>query len=75
MAVLRFLYSPAGRVVRVVVGIGLIVASASLGGWWWLLALVGLLPVATGVLDICTLGPLFGRPLSGRRFRETAGQR
>lgn len=70
MPILRFLYSQAGRAVRVAVGLVLFIVGASLGGWWWLLAVVGLVPIATGALDICTLGPLFGRPLSGRQFRE-----
>ena len=70
MPVLRFLYSQPGRVVRVVRGLVLIVVGALLGGWWWLLAVVGLLPLFTGIFDICALGPLFHRPLSGRRFRE-----
>jgi hypothetical protein len=71
MPILRLLYSQPGRVVRVVLGLGLIATGALLGGWWWALAAVGLLPLATGIFDICTLGPLFHRPLSGRRFRET----
>jgi len=70
MPILRFLYSQPGRVVRVVLGLALIATGALLGGWWWVLAVVGLVPLATGVFDICTLGPLFHRPLSGRRFRE-----
>jgi hypothetical protein len=68
--VLRFFNSPAGRIVRIVLGSVLIVVGVSLGGWWWLLAVVGLLPLAAGIFDICTLAPLFGMPLSGRRFRE-----
>jgi hypothetical protein len=75
MPILRFLYSQPGRVVRVVLGLALIATGASLGGWWWALAVVGLLPLATGILDICTLGPLFHRPLSGRRFREATHER
>jgi Protein of unknown function (DUF2892). len=70
MPILRFLNSQPGRVVRVVLGLGLIAAGTSLGGWWWLLAVVGLAPLATGLFDICTLAPLFHLPLSGRRFRE-----
>lgn len=75
MPILRFLYSQPGRVARVLIGLVMIIIGASLGGWWWLLAVVGLLPVATGILDICTLGPLFHRPLSGRRFRESMQRR
>lgn len=75
MAILRFFNSPAGRVARVVLGLALIAIGASLGGGWWLLALLGLLPLAAGLFDICTLAPLFHLPLSGRRFRETTKAR
>ena len=71
MPILRFLYSQPGRVVRIVVGVILIIIGASLGGWWWLLVLVGVVPVLTGTFDICTLGPLVGKPLSGPRFRAS----
>ena len=75
MPVLQFFNSPAGRVVRIVLGLVLIVIGVSLGGWWWLLALLGLLPLAAGLFDFCTLGPLFGMPLSGRRFHEASRSR
>lgn len=75
MPVLRLLYSQAGRVLRITLGAVLIIVGVSLGGWWWLLAALGLLPLATGALDVCTLGPLFGQPFSGRRFRQTARPR
>jgi hypothetical protein len=74
MPIIRFLASQPGRVLRAVLGLALIAAGATLGGWWWLLAVVGLLPLAAGVLDFCTLGPLFRLPLSGRRIRETAAR-
>ncbi|MFI6159102.1 YgaP-like transmembrane domain [Micromonospora haikouensis] len=70
--VLRFFNSPAGRFARVVLGLALIAVGAWLGGWWWLLALLGLLPLAAGIFDFCTLAPLFGMPLSGRRFQEAS---
>ncbi|MFI7208801.1 YgaP-like transmembrane domain [Micromonospora aurantiaca (nom. illeg.)] len=73
--VLRFFNSPAGRVSRVVLGVVLIAVGVSLGGWWWLLALLGLLPLAAGLFNFCTLAPLFGMPLSGRRFREASRNR
>ena len=75
MPILRFLASQPGRVVRAVLGVALIATGASLGGWWWVLAVVGLLPLAAGVFDFCTLAPLFRLPLSGRRIREMTGGR
>jgi hypothetical protein len=70
MSIIRFIASQPGRVIRAVIGLALIATGAALGGWWWLLAVVGLLPLAAGVFDFCTLAPLLGLPLSGRRIRE-----
>jgi Protein of unknown function (DUF2892) len=75
MPIIRFIASQPGRVARAVIGLALIAAGASLGGWWWLLAVVGLLPLAAGLFDFCTLGPLFGLPFSGRRIREIMARR
>lgn len=74
MAILRFLASQPGRVVRAAAGVVMIAVGAALGGWWWLLAVVGLVPLAAGLFDFCTLAPLFHMPFSGRRFREVSGQ-
>jgi hypothetical protein len=70
MLILRFLGSQLGRVVRGVLGLVLIAIGASLGGWWWLLAIPGLVALAAGLFDFCTLAPLFHLPFSGRKLRE-----
>ena len=63
--------SQAGRAVRVGVGTGLIVNGLrrrdTLGRS---LAVVGLVPLAAGVGDVCVLGPLAGGPLGGEAFRR-----
>ena len=41
------------------------------GGGWWALAIVGLVPLAAGVLDICLFNVLFGQPLSGKAVRAS----
>jgi len=73
----QFMSSGAGRAGRVVTGLALI-------GWGYLhrdagsglaFMLVGLLPLAAGLLDICVLGPLFGGPLSGSAIRAAAPRR
>lgn len=75
MVVLRFLGSTWGRGVRVVAGLALIGTGIVLGDGWLALAIVGVLPLAAGVFDVCVLGPLFRLPVLGRRFRAaTAGQ-
>ena len=41
----------------------LIVAGGSLGGSWWPLTILGLVPLAAGALDICLFNILFRQPL------------
>lgn len=66
MSVIRFLESNPGRVARSAAGLGLIAAGLAVGGWWLLLSLVGLVPLAAGVFDFCLAAPLFHRPLHGQ---------
>jgi len=72
-AVFRFLASPAGRLVRVVAGLVLIVVGIAVvkGVVGWILAIVGLVPLAAGVFDWCFFAPLFGLPFVGPRLRQT----
>lgn len=67
-AIVNFMSSTAGRLVRVVAGIGLI-AWGLFGGGGNVVAAVGALPLLTGILDICLFGPVFGMPLSGGAVR------
>jgi hypothetical protein len=66
-----FMASPAGRIIRVVAGIALVV-----WGLWGIgsttgliVAIVGLLPLLAGLFDFCVFAPLFGAPLSGPQIR------
>ena len=65
----KFMASTAGRAVRVVAGVALIVVGGLLGGGWWALAVVGLVPLAAGALDICLFNVLVGQPLRGAAVR------
>ena len=65
MGLPKFMASTAGRALRVIAGIALIVVGALLGGGWWALAVIGLAPLATGILDVCLVNALVGKPLSG----------
>lgn len=67
MSLLHFMNSTAGRITRIVAGVVLIaVGFAVVGGTAGaIVAIVGLLPIATGIGNICLLGPLMGRDLHG----------
>jgi hypothetical protein len=65
MAFAEFMGSPLGRGLRVVFGglliyVGLNVVQGVAGT---VIALFGIVPIATGLLNICILGPLLGAPL------------
>ncbi len=78
MAFASFMSSPAGRLLRVVVGLGLIGWGVSLATIssnltaGVILAVVGLLPLAAGLLNFCLVAPLFGAPFSGAKVRVHA---
>jgi hypothetical protein len=70
----QFMSSPAGRVLRVVAGAGMIAGGIKLrddghrnGGT--ALAVVGLVPLTAGAFDFCVISPLFGGPFLGRDIR------
>jgi len=68
----RFVNSPAGRLVRIIVGAGLIAWGYVLGetGTGITLMVVGLVPLAAGIMDWCLISALLGGPLSGGRVRD-----
>ncbi len=67
----KFLASPAGRIIRSVAGLALILWGwLGLGGTTGLIvAVIGILPLAAGLFDFCVFAPLFGAPLSGQKIR------
>lgn len=67
----KFMASTAGRAVRVLAGATLIVVGGVLGGGWWALAVVGLVPLAAGALDFCLFNVLSGQPLTGKAVRAS----
>ena len=70
-AFVRFMVSGAGRAVRAVAGIALILWGllGIGGGTGILVAVIGLVPLLAGVFDFCVFAPLFGAPLSGPKIR------
>jgi hypothetical protein len=73
----RFLASTAGRATRAVAGVVLIVVGLALikGIAGWIVAIVGLAPLAAGLFDFCIFAPLFGLPFLGPRLRQILGER
>jgi hypothetical protein len=75
--ILGFLASPAGRVTRGGLGValilvGLLVVTEILG---WIIAAIGAVFLAAGVLDFCVLSPLVGLPFSGPALRRILSSR
>ncbi len=63
MGLVRLMQTSAGRIARIVVGIGLMVLGVSLGGAWRVLVAVGLVPILAGAAGLCLVAPLFHVPL------------
>jgi hypothetical protein len=68
---IKFMVSPAGRIVRALAGVALIVwglfgLSGTAG---YIVAIIGLVPLLAGLLDFCLFAPLFGSPFSGKQAR------
>jgi hypothetical protein len=68
IAVLKAVSSPAGRWARIIGGPVIIAGSIVSGGWTLLLVPVGLLMLATGVLNLCPAGLFLGRPVNGDKL-------
>lgn len=64
MRFLSYMSTPTGRVLRVMLGAVIIAAGLWLGGALGRgLVVLGFLPPLTGILGICPLNPLVGRPI------------
>jgi Inner membrane protein YgaP-like, transmembrane domain len=67
----KFMASSIGRVARIVAGIAMITIGGLLGGGWWALSVVGLVPLVTGAGDMCLFNSLFHQPMSGKTVRAS----
>ncbi len=72
----RFMASAAGRWTRIVAGAAIVLVGIfALGGVaGWVVAFVGLLPLAAGLFDFCLLATLVGLPFLGVRLRRALGE-
>ncbi len=74
MSFAKLMSSGLGRGLRIVAGLALIVIGLfSVGGTSGIiLAIVGVVPLLAGILDVCLFAPLFGGPLKGAEARVQA---
>ena len=65
-----FMASTYGRVARGALGIGLIAAGLLVvgGTFGWVVAGLGLVPIAAGVLNLCPVAPLWGGHFIGSKY-------
>lgn len=65
----KLMASPFGRIIRVIAGLAIIAwGLLGMGGAnGYIVAAVGILPILTGMLNICVVAPLMGSPLSGSK--------
>ena len=64
----KFMATVAGRVIRIVAGLGLLTAGYFLGGnSGALVAAIGAIPLAAGAFNFCVISPLIHAPFWGRK--------
>lgn len=66
----RFMASPCGRIARVALGITVIVTSLAVLAppVGYVVAVAGLLPIASGTLNLCPVAPAWGGHFIGARY-------
>lgn len=64
----RFMSSLSGRLLRIVAGAALIILGLAVvqGTLGIILAIVGLVPLVAGIMNVCVFAPLFGGPFSAK---------
>lgn len=70
MALAKFMASPLGRGIRILVGIALIAWGLGLFGAMEtttaiILVVVGAVPLLAGLFNVCLIAPIIGAPFSG----------
>lgn len=72
MALIEFLASFSGRMLRVaagtaIVAVGLLALDGTAG---IIVTVIGMIPLLAGMFDVCLVAPLFGASFSGRQIRR-----
>jgi hypothetical protein len=68
MSFVSFMRSGRGRGLRIVAGGALIAGGIAIGGSGGIIvAVVGLVPLAAGAVNVCLFAPLFGLDFMGRK--------
>ncbi|MFO7894083.1 MAG: DUF2892 domain-containing protein [Longimicrobiales bacterium] len=66
----QFIASPAGRILRGVVGAGMIAGGVAMGDTGGtVLAVAGAVPLSAGIFDLCYVSALLGGPIRGEEIR------
>ena len=66
-----FMAGTTGRVIRAVAGLVLIAIGLLMGSTvGYVIAAIGLLPLAAGAFDFCLVAPLAGLPFKGKDVRD-----
>lgn len=71
MGLAKFMASPAGRLLRVVLGLVLIAVGFAVGGTaGWVIGIIGVVPIVLGAVNVCAIGPVVGAPFRGGALRR-----
>lgn len=68
----RIMSSATGRWSRVVAGIALVIIGIAAGGGWYVLSVIGLVPLLAGMANVCLFAPLFGQPFKGKSGHQSS---
>jgi hypothetical protein len=66
----KFMMDPAGRVLRIVLGLALIVWGFW-GGAGTLVGIIGFVPLLAGIVNFCLVAPFFGVTLMGGKSKAS----
>lgn len=66
----QFMASGSGRVIRVIAGIVIFLLGAQMhSGAGYVIAVIGIVPMAAGIFDFCLIAPLVKMPFAGKAIR------